>query len=185
MKAALCIERANPQCMSTAEIERTYQLVIEAYARTEVEIWGEEYVRMPMEEYAGLLAKGEVLIARLAGEIVGTLWVHQLVGKAYGFGLLAADVKYSGIGIGRELIRHAEDLARAAGANRMVLEILRPRDFEVPFKSVLAAWYIRLGYRYVKSMSFLELRSEKVEKAKLLKVPAVFDVYSKSLVQAD
>jgi hypothetical protein len=63
----------------------------------------------------------------------------------------------------------------------MSIEILRPAAFELPFKTVLADWYSRLGYRKVATMTFLELRSEKVEKAKMLKVPAVFDVYEKSL----
>lgn len=181
MTAQIHIETANPALLSTQEISRIYQLVIDAYAATEAEIWGENYVRMPFDEYRELLNKGEVLIARVEEKIVGTIWVHPMNETHYGFGLLAADFTYRGFGIGRELIMAAEEVARSSGARRMVLEILRPRDFEVPFKTILAEWYTRLGYRFVKTMTFLELRSEKVEKAKLLKVPAAFDVYKKSL----
>ena len=181
MTASLHIEKANPLVLSGPDIDRIYRLVIDAYAATEAEIWGENYVRMPLPEYLELLHKGEILIARLENNIVGTIWVHRLNETHFGFGLLAAGFTQRGNGIGRELIIAAEKVAQSAGARRMVLEILRPRDFEVPFKTVLADWYMRLGYRFVKTMTFLELRSEKVEKAKLLKVPAMFDVYKKAL----
>lgn len=175
------IEPADVKCMDETEIQRTYQLVLDAYAATEEEIWGKNYVRMPLDEYLEILKNGEVLIARENNRIVGTIYVHRLSETHFGFGLLASDFALRGQGIGRRLIQAAEDVARLNGASRMVLEILRPRDVELPFKTVLAAWYERLGYQKVKTMSFLDLKSEKVEKAKQLKVPAVFDVYQKSL----
>lgn len=181
MTEILRIEIADPLRMSPAEIARTYGLMIEAYAETESEIWGENYVRMPAEEYYVLIEKGEVLLARLQGEIVGTIWVHPLRKKEFGFGLLAADFAHKGLGIGRALIAAAEEFARTRGGRQMVIEILRPADFELPFKTVLADWYIRLGYQPAGTVSFLTLRSEKVEKAKLLKVPSVFDMYTKAL----
>lgn len=181
MSAEVFIETADSCRLSQQQIERMYQLMIDAYAATEVAIWGTNYLRMPFQEYMGLVEKKEVLCAQINGVIVGTLHCYPSGKDRYGFGLLAADFSKKGLGIGRKLIATAEEYARSKGANYMALEILRPRDFELEVKTQLHEWYTRLGYELNASMSFVERKPDKVEKALLLLVPSVFDCYEKAL----
>ncbi len=175
------VEVASTSEMTPEEIGRMYDLLIRAYALTEVEIWGENYVRMSLEEYIEHIHAGEVLVARISRIVVGTIHVYRNGPDSFGFGLLAADFDRMGMGIGRTLIEAAESIARKAGAKRMTLEILRPRDFALPVKQQLDAWYRRQGYSLTESMSFTERKPDKAEKAKGLIVPAVFDCYEKQL----
>lgn len=181
MSADILIETASTSRLSKLEIDRMYQLLIDAYALTEVDLWGENYRRMPLHEYMELLEKKEILFAQINGEIVGTVHCYPTEKGRYGFGLLAADFSKKGLGIGRKLILAAEERARLKGAQFMDLEILRPRDFEVPVKTQLHEWYTRLGYELTASMSFVERKPDKAEKALLLLVPSVFDCYEKAL----
>ncbi|OFZ56995.1 MAG: hypothetical protein A3D92_20715 [Bacteroidetes bacterium RIFCSPHIGHO2_02_FULL_44_7] len=181
MSAEIQIETAFDSRLSKQEIEGMYGLMIDAYALTEVEIWGVGYQRMPLNEYLEILQKGEILFAQIKGEIVGTIHCYPAGEDRYSFGLLAANFSKKGLGIGRKLIAAAEKFARAKGAKYMSLEILRPRDFEVPIKTQLHEWYTRQGYRRTTSMSFLERKPEKTEKALQLLVPSVFDCYEKEL----
>ncbi|MCF6228505.1 MAG: GNAT family N-acetyltransferase [Planctomycetes bacterium] len=81
-------------------------------------------------------------------------------------------------GIGSVLVKHAEQEAKDAGAKYMEIEILRPRDIEVPGKIVLQKWYEAMGYEYVYSENFAD---RKPIKAKRLIRPSNFDCYRKAL----
>ena len=167
--------------LSHDDLKRMHGLLLHAYAVTEIEIWGENYVRMSLEEFTSLVEKGEIILAEIDGEIVGSINVYPLRKDTFVFGLLSADFSKKGLGIGRALIAAAEKHAKDKGAKTMALEILKPRDFEVPVKNVLRDWYERLGYVFTEAMLFEERKPDKVEKAKLLKVPSVFDCYEKPL----
>ena len=42
----ITIEHANINYLTKQEIEQIHQLMVQAYAATETEIWGDNYVRM-------------------------------------------------------------------------------------------------------------------------------------------
>lgn len=172
---------ARKEELSDKDIKRLHGLLLYAYEVTEIEIWGENYVRMSLEEFTSLVEQGEIILAQIDNEIVGSIHVYPLSEDTFAFGLLSADFNKKGLGIGRALIASAEEHARSKGAQKMALEILKPRDFEVPVKNVLRDWYERLGYIFVEAMLFEERKPDKVDKAKLLKVPSVFDCYEKLL----
>lgn len=174
-------ELANIRTLSVADIERMHALLIYAYAITEVEIWGENYVRMNLQEFVELIQKKEIILARLEEEIVGSIHVYPLSTESYAFGLLSADFNKKGRGIGRALINAAEKQAKEMGAKKMELEILKPQDFEVSVKVALHDWYSRLGYRFKEAKLFEDRKPDKAEKALKLKVPSVFDCYEKDL----
>ena len=161
--------------------EEQYKILIAAYSQTEKEIWGENYVRISEEEYKELIEREYVFTAHLNGEVVGTILLSKQNETTFSFGLLAVDFSKKGLGIGRKLVSHAEQAALKLGAKEMTLEILKPKNQHAPFKQQLAEWYERQGYEYMYSADFLELKPTKIEKAKQLITPAVFDCYRKEL----
>lgn len=175
------LESAIIDRMTQPEIIRTHEILCHAYAVTEIEIWGENYLRISLEEFIELIRKGEVILARIDNKIVGSIHTFKLGADAFSFGLLSVDFAQKGKGIGRKLILEAEKRAIDSGATFMELEILKPRDTEVPIKKVLHDWYLRLGYVYTETFSFIERKPDKHEKAKKLIAPAVFDCYRKRL----
>lgn len=177
----ISIEIASRNQMSQAEIDRAYSLLIVAYAETEKEIWGENYSRLSMDEFLELIDANGFYIARLNGEIVGSIHTSRLDEESFGFGLLSADFGQKGLGIGRKLIKAAENRAKSDGAKFMKIEILRPSNQELPQKKQLDEWYRRQGYVFLNSMSFVERKPDKAEKALKLITETQFDCYEKEL----
>lgn len=176
----ISVRQADDSIFS-APFEKAYQILIDAYARSEMEIWGENYARISKEEYSSLIRNGEVYFAFLAEEVVGCIQVFRLNTSSYSFGLLAVDELKNGLGIGRELIRTAEQLALTNDATIMEIEILKAENIPVEAKKILHDWYTRLGYKYYATTSFIALKPDKIEKAKNLINPSVFDQYRKVL----
>jgi GNAT superfamily N-acetyltransferase len=152
--------------------------MIIAYAETEVNIWGENYTRCPLDEYKTLLDQGEIIIAWLDGQIVGSIHVYPVTHNRYGFGLLNADFSLGGQGIGSGLVEQAEKHAKQNGAKLMQLEILRPKVELLAEKERLKKWYTRLGYKLVSTGDFTELKPDKAEKAKRLGLKDLINVRS-------
>ena len=67
------------------------------------------------------------------------------------FGMLAAAPSHRGIGVGRELVRFAEQASRDKRRRIMQLELLVPREWKHPSKEFLARWYDRIGYKVVRT----------------------------------
>ncbi len=155
-----------------------YEFLIIAYAVTEIEVWGPNYVRIEFENYNQLIEKGEVLIAYFDGEVVGGIHYSHRAESTYSFSLLCADFNKSGLGIGRALIEEVETIAKSNQAKAIEIEILRPKGIEVPFKVRLKDWYEKLGYVYTHSQNFAIVRPEG---AKKLICPSDFDYYHKKL----
>jgi len=163
---------------SLEDRKKVYELLITAYALTEIEVWGENYVRISFVEYNELIEKDEVLIALLEGEVVGGIHYYERRKGVYSFSLLCADFNKSGLGIGRKLIDAVEVDAIKHGATCIELEILRPKGMEVAFKTRISDWYKRLGFVYTHSQNFAEIRPDK---AVNLVNPSDFDYYQKTL----
>jgi GNAT superfamily N-acetyltransferase len=145
------------------------------YAVGEEGMWLEGAVRIQPAEVEASLRKGEIAVSRLDGRVVGSVRIRQLDSETGEFGLLVADPEHRGIGVGRELVRFAEEHARSRGLETMQLELLVPRDWTHPAKQFLHDWYSRLGYRVVSSRDFSP------EAAKLLATPVDFLVYERAL----
>lgn len=164
-----------------ADFEKAYAILILGYELTEVEVWGENYSRISKEEYQEFIDANEVLYAKIDGEVVGCIQSSKISEGAFTFGLLAADFSKKRLGIGRKLISTVEKNAVDNGAKVMHLEILKPEFIEVKSKVELHNWYVRLGYVYTETHSFVGLKPDKAEKAKLFVNPSVFDCYQKVL----
>jgi len=166
---------------SEKDLKDAYNILIEAYSRTEVDIWGDNYTRLEFDEFQSLYLRNEIILVKHNSFVVGTIHHFKLDEYTHSFGLFAVDRGFKGHSIGKELIKLVESIAIEAKCNRISIEVLRPTNFEVPFKLVLKDWYKNLGYQYSHSSEFLEHKPDKTEKALLLKVPATFDCFIKQL----
>ena len=177
--AALAIELLDPAAAADADlVARVTALVNVVYAASEEGIWERAATRTTAAEVAGLVAAGEIAVARLGGHVVGAVRVQPLSERTGEFGMLAGDPAYRGIGVGRELVAFAEDRCRAQGMTAMQLELLVPRAWSHPSKVFLDAWYRRIGYRVVRRTSLDELYPEL---ARQLATACDFVVYEKPL----
>ncbi|MFD0855651.1 GNAT family N-acetyltransferase, partial [Actinomadura adrarensis] len=104
--------------------------------------------------------------------------VQRLDGETGEFVMLAADPEHRGRGIGRELVRFAEELSRERGLGTMQLELLVPKTWTHPSKQSLHEWYTRLGYRPVRHGSIEESYPAL---APDLATPCDFVIYHKKL----
>ena len=162
------------------QVERLYAIIIQAYAETEKEIWGEGYVRVSREDFQEMIEKDEIFVALLKGKIVGGIRMFQLGEKIWSFSLLGADFKHKGQGIGRALIEKVEEETIKRNGDRIRIEVLRAEGIEVVSKEILSNWYQKLGYELVKTIDVFEVYNDAEKWSKLVN-PSVFDCYEKVL----
>jgi GNAT superfamily N-acetyltransferase len=79
--------------------------------------------------------------AGTAGTLAGSVYVELRGDRGY-FGMLAVDPSQQGRGLGRALVRAAEEYARGRGCTRMDLDV-------VDLRSGLTSFYGSLGYTAV------------------------------------
>lgn len=132
------------------------ELVNRAYEVAEQGFWRDRYLRTTFAETAEAIAREELAVARLDGRVAGSVCTRRLDSRTGWFGALAVAAACSGRGLGGALVRFVEEHAASAGASTMQLELLVPRP-EHPHASLLAAWYVRLGYREVERREIAEL----------------------------
>ena len=95
--------------------------------------------RTSEDEVRRYMAQGTFLVAEEAdGAPVGCIYVEQRGDRGY-FGLLAVDPARHGKGVGRELIRAAEDRFQRAGCRAVDISV-------VDLRTELPPFYRRLGY---------------------------------------
>ncbi|MFI5933661.1 GNAT family N-acetyltransferase [Actinoplanes sp. NPDC051494] len=153
-------------------------LINQVYADGEKGLWRAGAARTTEAEVASLIERGEIAVARREGRVIGTVRVQQLAPGLGEFGQLSADPAERGTGVGRELVRFAENWARDRDLPTMQLELLTPDDWEHPVKEFLRAWYTRIGYRVVGTM---DIATAHPELAPLLAGPATLLVFHKEL----
>jgi GNAT superfamily N-acetyltransferase len=153
-------------------------LVNKVYAESEAGLWLDGAARTSPEELAGITRAGQLVVARLAGRLVGCVRVQRHDDSLSEFGMLAAAPEHHGTGIGRELVRYAERHSLAEGRPVMRLELLVPRGWRHPSKERLAEWYGRLGYRLVRVGT---LDEDYPHLAPLLTAPCEYRIYHKDL----
>ncbi|PRY23877.1 acetyltransferase (GNAT) family protein [Pseudosporangium ferrugineum] len=173
------IELLSPRAATDAGLVAALTAMVNrAYADGEQGLWRDSVPRTSEADLAGLIALGEIAVARLSGDLAGLVRVQQLSPTLGEFGLLVAATEHKGAGVGRELVRFAEDRARGLGLPGMQLELLVPRTGSHPVKEFLRAWYTRLGYREAGSG---ELADAHPQLAPLLAVPCTFLIFRKDL----
>lgn len=175
----LLIKSADTLELEERDYQRLFEIVRIAYAETEKDIWGENYIRISYDAYKKLLVEGKhILVAFLNHEIVGSVYYYESAPNCYTFSLLSADLSKAGQGIGKALVEAVEANAKANGAEQICIEILRARAHNTAFKLRLADWYQRIGYVYTHTEDFAKIAPEK---AKNLLQATDFDYYRKVL----
>jgi GNAT superfamily N-acetyltransferase len=155
-------------------------LINEAYAVGEAGLWREGTTRTGPGEIAEATRGGGMLAATLEGRLVGAAYVRPLDASTADLGLVSAVPEDWGTGVGRELVRSAEELIRSGGLTTMQLELLVPKGWVHPEKERLRGWYTRLGYRVVRTAPFEEVAAHL---APQLAVPCEFLVFRKRLAE--
>jgi GNAT superfamily N-acetyltransferase len=162
-------------------VEELVRLVNGAYTVGEAGLWLDGSTRTGRGEIAEAIRNGGMLAATLEGRLVGCAYVRPLDGGAADLGLLATAPERWGGGVGRQLVRSAEQLVRSRGATTMQLELLVPKGSVHPEKERLRGWYTRLGYRVVRSAPFEQVAAHL---ASQLATPCEFLIFRKPLVEA-
>lgn len=153
-------------------------LVNRVYAVAEEGLWTDGAARTTEPEMAALIAAGEIAVARLDGRIVGAVRVQRLAGGEGEFGMLVSAPDVRGAGIGRELVRFAEEWSRERGLTTLQLELLVPRGWSHPVKEFLRDWYTRMGYQPVRKG---QIEESYPDLAPLLATACDFVIYHKGL----
>lgn len=153
-------------------------LINEVYAVAEGGLWTEGSTRTTAEEVADLTRAGEIAVAVLGEQVVGCIRIRRLDDDVSEFGMLAAAPGHRRIGVGRELVRFAEQSSRDKGHGTMQLELLVPREWKHPSKEFLARWYGHIGYKVVRVGSTDEFYPNL---SPLLATPCDFVIYRKDI----
>ena len=153
-------------------------LINAAYAVGEAGLWLEGTTRTQPAEIAEAIRSGGVLAASLEGRRVGCAYVRPLDAGTADLALISAAPDEWGSGVGRELVRSAEELMRSRGVTTMQLELLVPKGWVHPEKERLRSWYTRLGYQVVRSAPFEQVAAQL---APQLATPCEFLIFHKRL----
>jgi GNAT superfamily N-acetyltransferase len=159
-------------------VEQLVHIVNEAYALGEAGLWIAGSTRTEPGEVAEMIRSGGMLAASLGDRPVGCAYVRPLDSDTADLSLISAAPDHWGSGVGRELVRSAEEFVRSDGATTMQLELLVPKGWVHPAKDRLRSWYTRLGYGVVRTAPFEQVAAHL---APQLAVPCEFLIFRKSL----
>jgi GNAT superfamily N-acetyltransferase len=172
----------GPQASTDADLmARLTNLINRVYAVAEEGMWVNGTARTTERELRALTRSGQIAVAYLGGRPAGCVRIQRMPDQIGEFGMLAADPRLRGVGVGRELVAFAERMCRAGGAAVMQLEILVPREWKQPSKEFLLRWYTRIGYRHVRTGAIEEAYPDL---APMLATPCDFVIYHKDLTPA-
>jgi GNAT superfamily N-acetyltransferase len=161
-----------------ALVEELATLINTAYALGEAGLWTDGWERTTPARVADAVRGGGMLVASLDSRPVGCGCVQEVDESTADLGFVAADPGQWGSGVGREVVRSAEELVRSRGMTTMQLDLLVPLEWVHPEKARLRAWYTRLGYRIVRTARFEEMAQHE---ASQLATPCEFLVFQKAL----
>ena len=159
-------------------IKRLSDLINEVYDEAESGMWKRKGTRTNPAEVERLLRAQALILAEIDGALCGSVKVNLMRDGVGEFGMLVADRKYRGKGIGSALVKHAEKWARERACHTMRLELLTPRHWTHPSKDFLRQWYARMGYQPQAPESFELQHPELVPE---LATECDFTVWHKSL----
>ena len=132
--------------LGTDKIKRLSDLINDVYDDAESGMWKRNGVRTNPAEVERLLRAQALILAEIDGALGGSVRVNLMRDGVGEFGMLVADRKYRGKGIGSALVKHAEKWARERECHTMRLELLTPRHWTHPSKDFLRQWYAKIGY---------------------------------------
>lgn len=154
------------------------RLINEVYAVAEHGLWASGTPRTTVSQVTGFTRAGQIATAHAGGELAGCVRIQQLDRHTAEFGMLAVTQAHRGTGTGSELVRFAEQSSRDNGCHIMQLQVLTPRRWSHPSKEFLTAWYTRLRYEPVQTVTVEESHPDLVP---LLATPCLFTTYRKKL----
>jgi GNAT superfamily N-acetyltransferase len=162
----------------SAVVSRLTELVNSVYSVAEKGLWADGANRTCAADIADFTRAGEIAVAARRERPLGCVRIRQLDDNVSEFGMLAVGPSHRGAGIGRELVRFAEQRGRDMGCATMQLELLVPLDWNHPSKESLAQWYGRMGYTADSTGSPAELYPGL---APLLVTPCELIIYRKNI----
>jgi GNAT superfamily N-acetyltransferase len=135
-----------------APLDGLLEMVNAAFAWGEEGMWRPGAYRLSADGLRALADRGELVVARRDGALVGCMRLQRFDATAAELGLLTA--ARGAVGVGRALVAFAEAWARDRELGTMRLQLLVPRGTSHPFKVRLHDWYTRLGYRETERRDF-------------------------------
>jgi len=153
-------------------------MVNEAFAQSERGILADGAFRASTADMAALTRTGEIAMASQDDRPLGCIRIRRLDSSSCQFGMLAADPGHRGIGIGRELIRFAEQQARDLGCRVAQLEVLVPVGWKHPAKEFLDQWYSQMDYKFTSTAPVAAVDPDLPPR---LAVPCQFRIYRKDI----
>lgn len=132
--------------LDAENVGRLAALINEVYDVAESGMWKRNGTRTSPAEVERLLRSRALILAESDGVVVGSVNVNLMNDGVGEFGMLVADPRRRGEGIGSALVEHAERWAREMGCHTMRLELLTPRNWTHPGKEFLKGWYSRIDY---------------------------------------
>ncbi len=138
------IEKASP-----ADIPRLVDIVNSVYRgdaskagwTTEADLIAGD-IRTDEEDIAQLMAQPSTTFLKVIHEsagIIGTVFLDKRGDRLY-LGMLSVELAWQAAGIGRRMLRAAEELAVSSGCRAVFMQV-------IPIRDELMAWYERNGYR--------------------------------------
>ena len=97
--------------LEAGNIKRLSDLINAAYDDAESGMWKRRGTRTHPAEVERLLRAQALILADLDGVLVGSVNINLLSDGVGEFGMLGADRKHRGLGIGSALVKHAEKWA--------------------------------------------------------------------------
>jgi N-acetylglutamate synthase-like GNAT family acetyltransferase len=154
------------------------RVINEAYAISEGEFWRAGVERASPAEVAELVRRGQMLAARIDGQVVGCASVQAVDDSTSEIHFVSATPDSWGSGVGRALMSHAERLARTRGTKTLQLKLLVPSEGTNRLKEQLRDWYTRLGFSVVDSLAVAQVSRDAVAE---MAMPCEFLVFRKPL----
>lgn len=158
--------------------EHIAMIVNRVYEIAEKGLWKKGMYRTTASEIADLINKEELIVAEIKNAVVGCVHVQKLDDKKAVLGMLAVDDRYQKMGVGRQLMKFAEELCHKDNIRKLKLELLVPIQGTHPTKVFLDKWYRRLGYQQTHIETIDEVFPRLIE---MLQVPCQFLIFEKSL----
>jgi GNAT superfamily N-acetyltransferase len=159
-------------------IKRLSDLINEVYDDAESGLWKRKGTRTNPAEVERMLRAQALILAEIDGALVGSVNVNLMSNGVGEFGMLVADRKHRGKGIGSTLMDSAEKWAREMACHTVRIELLTPRNWTHPSKEFMKKWCARMGYKPLATESFEILHPELVPE---LVTECDFTVWYKSL----
>lgn len=174
----LTIRLTNENDLDSNKLKWLIELINQVYSEAESGMWHPNAERINADFLISMINHKALLIAEFQNKVVGCVNINLLDEQTAEFGMLVADTNYRGLGIGRELVKAAEQWAIENGCTTMRLELLVPKNWQHPSKEFLKNWYTRIGYELQYTEPFEKMHADKVTQ---LATACDFCVYHKHL----